>query len=71
MTTRIIQYPDGSFSLSDAQPFVQPASECTHCGTAGETLTPLTVAGGGVVLDEQLCPRCIRALAASSEFVAV
>ena len=71
MKHRIVKHADGSFGLTNYPAFVQPEGECTHCGSKCDTLTPLTVAGGGVVLDEKLCPRCVRLLSATNDFVAV
>lgn len=67
----IVKNADGSMSLAGYPAFVQPDGECTHCGSKSDTLTPLTVAGGDVVLDEKLCPRCVRLLATTDAFVAI
>ena len=71
MRARIIHNADGSLSLAGYPAFVQPDGECTHCGAKSAQLTPLTVAGGGTVLDEKLCATCVRALMATTQFIAV
>lgn len=49
--------------------FVQPEGECTHCGTKHDDLKTVTVAGGGVVLEEKLCPSCREALGGADDFI--